>query len=110
MSASKSAGNVLAAIAFLHGLAAEELRQKELDYRDSHYEFSIMVTAVKPSEPYEIWQSSFGAGGFLLLYTRDQSSMASFWYLNHPYYGRSSNVTKNEQYAAGLCHHDFSQC
>jgi glycosyltransferase involved in cell wall biosynthesis len=41
-------GNVLTAIAFLHGLAAEELRQEELDYRDSHYEVSIMVRAVKP--------------------------------------------------------------
>jgi glycosyltransferase involved in cell wall biosynthesis/SAM-dependent methyltransferase len=42
-------GNVLAAIAFLHGLAAEELRQEELDYRDSHYEVSIMVRAFKPA-------------------------------------------------------------
>lgn len=41
-------GNVLAAIAFLHGLAAEELRQEELEYRDSHYEVSILVRAVKP--------------------------------------------------------------
>jgi len=41
-------GNVLTAIAFLHGLAAEELRQEELDYRDPHYEVSIMVRAVKP--------------------------------------------------------------
>lgn len=41
-------GNVLAAIAFLHGLAAEELRQDELEYRDSNYEVSIMVRAVKP--------------------------------------------------------------
>jgi hypothetical protein len=39
---------VLAAIAFLHGLAAEELRQEELDYRDAHYEVSILVRAVKP--------------------------------------------------------------
>jgi SAM-dependent methyltransferase len=41
-------GNVLAAIAFLHGLAAEELRQDELDYRDAHYQVSILVRAVKP--------------------------------------------------------------
>jgi glycosyltransferase involved in cell wall biosynthesis len=40
-------GNVLTAIAFLHGLAAEELRQDELDYRDDHYEVSILVRAVK---------------------------------------------------------------
>jgi ubiquinone/menaquinone biosynthesis C-methylase UbiE len=42
-------GNVLAAIAFLHGLAVEELRQEELEYRDPHYEVSILVRAVKPS-------------------------------------------------------------
>jgi SAM-dependent methyltransferase len=41
-------GNVLAAISFLHGLAAEELRQDELEYRDSNFEVSIMVRAVKP--------------------------------------------------------------
>jgi glycosyltransferase involved in cell wall biosynthesis len=45
----EASGNVLAAIAFLHGLAAEELRQEELDYRDSHYDVSIMVRAVKPA-------------------------------------------------------------
>jgi glycosyltransferase involved in cell wall biosynthesis len=52
-------GNVLAAIAFLHGLAAEELRQEELDYRDDHYEVSILVRAVKPrrSENVEISRS-----------------------------------------------------
>jgi SAM-dependent methyltransferase len=41
-------GNVLAAISFLHGLAAEELRQEELDYRDPDYEVSITIRAVKP--------------------------------------------------------------
>ena len=41
-------GNVLAAIAFLHGLASEELRRKELDYRDRDYEVLIAVRAVKP--------------------------------------------------------------
>jgi len=40
-------GNVLAAIAFLHGLAAEELSQKELDYFDPDYELLIAVRAVK---------------------------------------------------------------
>jgi hypothetical protein len=40
-------GNVLAATAFLYGLAAEELRQKELDYRDPDYEVLITVRAVK---------------------------------------------------------------
>ena len=41
-------GNVLAAIAFLHGLGAEELRREELDHRDPDYEVSITVRAVKP--------------------------------------------------------------
>lgn len=40
-------GNVLAAIAFLHGLAAEELRQKELDHVDPDYQLLITVRAVK---------------------------------------------------------------
>jgi glycosyltransferase involved in cell wall biosynthesis len=43
-----SFGNVLAATAFLHGLAAEELRPPELDYRDPDYEFLITVIAEKP--------------------------------------------------------------
>jgi glycosyltransferase involved in cell wall biosynthesis len=41
-------GNVLAAISFLHGLAAEELRQEELDYRDPSYEVLIALRGVKP--------------------------------------------------------------
>jgi SAM-dependent methyltransferase len=40
-------GNVLTAIAFLHGLAAEELRQEELDFFDPDYEVLITVRAVK---------------------------------------------------------------
>jgi SAM-dependent methyltransferase len=40
-------GNVLAAVAFLHGVAAEELSPSELDYRDSDYEMIIAVRAVK---------------------------------------------------------------
>jgi glycosyltransferase involved in cell wall biosynthesis len=43
-------GNVLAATAFLYGLAAEELRETELDYRDPDYEFLITIIAVK-SQP-----------------------------------------------------------
>ena len=43
----QSYGNVLTAIAFLHGLAAKELRQKELDYHDPDYEVLITVRAVK---------------------------------------------------------------
>jgi SAM-dependent methyltransferase len=42
-------GNVLASIAFLHGLAAEELRRKELDHFDPDYEFLITVRAEKPA-------------------------------------------------------------
>ncbi len=41
-------GNVLAAISFLHGLPAEELRQKELHHNDAYYEVLIALRAVKP--------------------------------------------------------------
>jgi SAM-dependent methyltransferase len=41
-------GNVVAAIAFLHGLTAGELRRKELDYVDPDYELLITVRAQKP--------------------------------------------------------------
>jgi SAM-dependent methyltransferase len=41
-------GNVLAAIASLHGLAAEELTSEELDHRDPDYELLIGVRAQKP--------------------------------------------------------------
>ena len=44
----KAYGNVLASIAFLHGLAAGELRKKELDYHDPDYELLITVRAQKP--------------------------------------------------------------
>jgi SAM-dependent methyltransferase len=43
-------GNVMTATAFLHGLASEELRQKELDYIDPDYELLITIRAVKPEE------------------------------------------------------------
>ena len=42
-------GNVLSAIAFLHGLVAEELKQKELDYCDPDYEVLIAVRVEKPA-------------------------------------------------------------
>jgi glycosyltransferase involved in cell wall biosynthesis len=42
-------GNVLAATAFLQGLAAEELEQAELDDCDREYEMLITVRAVKPT-------------------------------------------------------------
>jgi hypothetical protein len=40
-------GNVLAAVATLHGLAATELTDAELDYRDPNYEVLLAVRAVK---------------------------------------------------------------
>jgi SAM-dependent methyltransferase len=44
----ESYGNVLAATAFLQGLASEELRQDELDQHDPDYELLITIRAVKP--------------------------------------------------------------
>src|SRR5262245_22980016 len=46
-------GNVLAAIAFVHGCAVEDMRDRELDYVDPDYELIITVRAVKggPSGP-----------------------------------------------------------
>jgi len=41
-------GNVLTAIAFLHGLAAQELKPEELDFHDPDYEVLITVRAIKP--------------------------------------------------------------
>jgi SAM-dependent methyltransferase len=41
-------GNVLTSIAFLHGLATEELTTDELDYADPDYQMLITVRAVKP--------------------------------------------------------------
>jgi hypothetical protein len=32
----------------LHGLAQEELRKDELDYRDPNFEVSVLLKAVKP--------------------------------------------------------------
>lgn len=44
----ESRGNVLSAVAFLHGLAAEELDPRELDHHDPLYQVLISVKAVKP--------------------------------------------------------------
>jgi SAM-dependent methyltransferase len=44
----ESAGNVMATIASLHGLAAEELRPAELEHRDPEYQLSIGIRAAKP--------------------------------------------------------------
>jgi len=38
-------GNVLASISFLHGVAAEELRGEELDFRDDAYDLLVGVRA-----------------------------------------------------------------
>jgi SAM-dependent methyltransferase len=43
----ESHGNVLAAIAFLHGLACGELREAELDHNDPLYVVTIAIRAVK---------------------------------------------------------------
>jgi SAM-dependent methyltransferase len=43
----ESYGNVLAATAFLHGLAAQELTDEELNHRDPDYEVLIAVRACK---------------------------------------------------------------
>lgn len=42
-------GNVLAASAFLYGMAAEELQQSELDARDPDYQVVITVRTVRPA-------------------------------------------------------------
>ena len=47
----ESRGNALAAVAFLHGLAAEELKPELLAHRDPDYEVLITVRAVKPTQP-----------------------------------------------------------
>jgi glycosyltransferase involved in cell wall biosynthesis/SAM-dependent methyltransferase len=43
----ESHGNVLAAIAFLHGLTAEELTPEELEYHEMGYAVTVAVRAVK---------------------------------------------------------------
>jgi SAM-dependent methyltransferase len=40
-------GNILAAIAFLHGVAAEELKPDELDFRQPAFDVTIAVRASK---------------------------------------------------------------
>jgi glycosyltransferase involved in cell wall biosynthesis len=44
-------GNVLAATAFLQGLATQEFRPTELDYSDPDYQVLITARAVKPDAP-----------------------------------------------------------
>lgn len=45
----KASGNVLAATAFLCGLAVEDLRRNDLDYHDPNFPVSIGLRAVKPA-------------------------------------------------------------
>jgi SAM-dependent methyltransferase len=45
-------GNVLAAIPSLHGLAAEDLSEQDLEYADPNYEVLIGVRVVKPEAPH----------------------------------------------------------
>lgn len=40
-------GNVLAACAFLHGLAAEELRANEIEFCDADYQILVTIRAIK---------------------------------------------------------------
>jgi SAM-dependent methyltransferase len=50
-------GNVLAATAFLQGLAVEDLRREELDQDDPDYQVSILVRAVKQNAYFSRWPS-----------------------------------------------------
>jgi hypothetical protein len=43
-------GNVLASVAFLHGIAAEELSPADLDYRDEHYPVLIAVRVSRSTD------------------------------------------------------------
>ena len=45
----KASGNVLAATAFLFGLAVEDVRRKDLEYQDPDFPVSIAMRAVKPA-------------------------------------------------------------
>ena len=42
-------GNVLAAVAFLHGVASQELRSRHLNYHDPDFEVLVTIRAVKRS-------------------------------------------------------------
>ncbi len=46
----ESHGNVLVAVAFLHGLAAHELDPHELDHHDPDYQVVITLRATKPQD------------------------------------------------------------
>jgi SAM-dependent methyltransferase len=53
----ESHGNVLSAIAFLHGLGCDELHQAELDYRDPSFAVIIAVRVTKPEAASYVGQS-----------------------------------------------------
>jgi hypothetical protein len=42
-------GNVRTVTAYLYGLAAEDLNDRELNYHDPNYELVIAARAVKPN-------------------------------------------------------------
>ena len=44
-------GNVLAATAFLYGMGLPEIKQKQLDETDPHYQVIITACAIKPTQP-----------------------------------------------------------
>jgi SAM-dependent methyltransferase len=44
----QSHGNIIATVAFLHGLAAQELSEDELDFCDANYQTIITIRAAKP--------------------------------------------------------------
>jgi SAM-dependent methyltransferase len=46
----ESHGNVLAALAFMHGLAVEEVKPEELDFCDPFFEVSVLLKAVKSAK------------------------------------------------------------
>lgn len=41
-------GNLIACVAFLHGMNVEDLTKKEIDYVDQRYEVIIGIRATKP--------------------------------------------------------------
>ncbi len=75
-------GNVLASIAFLHGLAVEELHQEELDFHDPDYELLITVSAVKLETAHDLRLSqdqrpAAAEGNFLPKHPTTHDSMRS---------------------------------
>jgi peptidoglycan/xylan/chitin deacetylase (PgdA/CDA1 family)/glycosyltransferase involved in cell wall biosynthesis/SAM-dependent methyltransferase len=72
-------GNILSNVAFLYGLAPDELRREELDHTDPYFPLIITVRAVKPdAEPYHApgrgaavpHRANADSAGAILLYHR----------------------------------------